>query len=919
MSLTFKKASRDDLRKVSVYIEDNTPTSPNYFRMSNVPELLTKGKNLIRISAHPTNLVDNSPVLIDVRDSNGNPIYYEIPDYIEEDKSRVISIWIYHDKGDDNTPNGIATITILGTSKFGSNGEPIPSRFAGKPNVKWQTTVNVDRNRKSNTNIIFDPLLLPTLIVSESLGLYEYIPTTGTALTATAVSSTNANYIYKGTTAIIQFNGGVYNNKLQVNLNNEMIGATLVFSSYGTQLPIATKPNPLTSVYYVTTIKEIINSTTVIVESPFTTKFLNLTDETHTYTSAHSTSTSILYFSTGSNSTTNSQQSFANLTLSSIEPISGVVDKIKILMKTSGLNSDYELLSTNEVPFSSSISLKLAVPTEYETIPRSFKIQYLNAVGDISKTETTSNPYVFQGVATKVLYGNILLSGSIITSDGTPLSSTSPGTVSSSAQTIAHLIGADLTVASITAEQYVISSSVTYMTTSFSSGSTIFGNSVDDTHTFTGDITASGNISASGDVIATNINASGGLSSSGLFVNGLQNFIGSATENESTSYTQLAVGGTQGANIKLYSQHGASTRDVGLHMSASSNGQEYSIGLARARNTFYISPSDVSVGPESSVFEIDTVGNITASGDISSSGTITANAFVGGGSGITGVVSASYALTASHALNAGAPGGSDTQVQFNDGGSFGGDVGFTYNKTTDSLTILGNLESDNFSTNGLTRVGDGAGFHNTGAEVTVMGLNAGYDNTEDNLVAIGYEAGLTNSGGDVTVIGAGAGYENRGNNLVAIGQSAGDNNTLNNQFIVQHTAANAIPLIQGNFESGSIGIGLTLPQSNLHVAGDIWASGSNGHITASGDISSSGTITGTTGSFNYIIGTVANVIWTVDFTDGELNTTLYAPYNLAINSIDNVYNSPTSSISSSGSPYTLGNAITTGEYNRHNS
>jgi hypothetical protein len=31
-------------------------------------------------------------------------------------------------------------------------------------------------------------------------------------------------------------------------------------------------------------------------------------------------------------------------------------------------------------------------------------------------------------------------------------------------------------------------------------------------------------------------------------------------------------------------------------------------------------------------------------------------------------------------------GGSDTQVQFNDGGSFGGDAGLTYNKTTDTLT-----------------------------------------------------------------------------------------------------------------------------------------------------------------------------------------------------------------------------------------
>lgn len=35
--------------------------------------------------------------------------------------------------------------------------------------------------------------------------------------------------------------------------------------------------------------------------------------------------------------------------------------------------------------------------------------------------------------------------------------------------------------------------------------------------------------------------------------------------------------------------------------------------------------------------------------------------------------------------------GSDTHVQFNDGGSFGGDSGLTYNKTTDSLTITGDI------------------------------------------------------------------------------------------------------------------------------------------------------------------------------------------------------------------------------------
>ena len=50
---------------------------------------------------------------------------------------------------------------------------------------------------------------------------------------------------------------------------------------------------------------------------------------------------------------------------------------------------------------------------------------------------------------------------------------------------------------SLTAQTYVVSESIVAVT----SGSTMFGNSADDTHTFTGDITASGDISSSGNII----------------------------------------------------------------------------------------------------------------------------------------------------------------------------------------------------------------------------------------------------------------------------------------------------------------------------------------------------------------------------------------------------------------------------------
>ena len=136
-----------------------------------------------------------------------------------------------------------------------------------------------------------------------------------------------------------------------------------------------------------------------------------------------------------------------------------------------------------------------------------------------------------------------------------------------------------------------------------------------------------GNITASGVLGGGNISASGDTHVFGnVTMNSGKTFIGNATD-ESASENLLVVGGVSGASIKLYSSHVGTNRDVGLHMSASENGQEYSIGLARARNTFYISPSDVSSGPENAVFEIDAVGNITASGNISSSGDIKANTF----------------------------------------------------------------------------------------------------------------------------------------------------------------------------------------------------------------------------------------------------------------------------------------------------
>ena len=59
MSLQFKRNTPRDYSNLKVLFEDTSQTSPKLFRVSDVPQVLTKGKNLLRISEHSSNVVQN--------------------------------------------------------------------------------------------------------------------------------------------------------------------------------------------------------------------------------------------------------------------------------------------------------------------------------------------------------------------------------------------------------------------------------------------------------------------------------------------------------------------------------------------------------------------------------------------------------------------------------------------------------------------------------------------------------------------------------------------------------------------------------------------------------------------------------------------------------------------------------------------
>ena len=167
---------------------------------------------------------------------------------------------------------------------------------------------------------------------------------------------------------------------------------------------------------------------------------------------------------------------------------------------------------------------------------------------------------------------------------------------------------------SLTAQQYIVSSSVTNITTQQLSGSTIFGNSSDDTHTFTGDITASGVISASG-----------GIFSGAHYFNVSQNddfiFYHPPSDAIAIQSQDININGTNGVGIGYaVTQNNSAKLDVNgnintnLHITASGNISASGDIFAHSGSFNYITASIIDVDADTIRFggEPFTKANIQA-------------------------------------------------------------------------------------------------------------------------------------------------------------------------------------------------------------------------------------------------------------------------------------------------------------------
>ena len=164
----------------------------------------------------------------------------------------------------------------------------------------------------------------------------------------------------------------------------------------------------------------------------------------------------------------------------------------------------------------------------------------------------------------------------------------------------------DLTIqGALIAESYIVSQS----TLVFSSGSTAFGNSLDDTHNFTGgivagNITASGDISSSGEIIGSSltitddlslrhITASGNISSSG-YISASGNIVLNKPFGENL-YIQQFVNNNKIVELGSVTGGGGTPSNGALKLYDSAGTKKVNLN-AQAGEQSYIIPSGISAG-----------------------------------------------------------------------------------------------------------------------------------------------------------------------------------------------------------------------------------------------------------------------------------------------------------------------------------
>jgi hypothetical protein len=288
-------------------------------------------------------------------------------------------------------------------------------------------------------------------------------------------------------------------------------------------------------------------------------------------------------------------------------------------------------------------------------------------------------------------------------------------------------------------------------------------------------------------------------------------------------------------------------------------------------------------------FNLDTSGNYTFT-------TVTANIKT---DSILYANGSPYVFTSS-------PGGSNTQVQFNDANSFGGNSNFTFDKTTSILTITGNIIANNANLGNLVTAnfftGSGNNLSNiqaaniTGQVANALVAGTVYTAAQPNITSVGTLSSLSVSGN------ANIGNIGTAGIISATGNITGGNISATNYIgttvsitgNITSANANLGNLATANFFTGTL---TTAAQPNITSTGTLTSLSVSGNANIgninTATISASGNVTA-----NNV--TVANVLTVSSITTsglgGNISGADYITANFFVGSGNNLSNIQASNI-----------------------
>jgi hypothetical protein len=318
-----KTAVKQRLLETSVFFEDTSLTSPDYFEISEFPLRLTAGKNLFKLRGNPTRLAAGSSINIEVLDYNGNPIYTEIISYIDEDQSRVVAIYVYKE-----TSPGDAIVIITGEAKN------VPRTWQGQANVRWTRTLPVNPTAENVSEIIFEQE--PTINITEQIAVQ--LDRTYATTQFPLFNTGTIRYNSVNNTPTITLTGGKFTADMQ--------GGTLTVAA-----PVNPKPTPVYNIasnVYSTTIKKILSDTTALLDSEFVV-FSSQSLSSHIYTSFDASSYQISYEAQPQYVATENSESVAIVEVVGLEPATGDIARIKVYTSGVGTVGTWELANDIEL------------------------------------------------------------------------------------------------------------------------------------------------------------------------------------------------------------------------------------------------------------------------------------------------------------------------------------------------------------------------------------------------------------------------------------------------------------------------------------------------------------------------------------------------------------------------------------------